>query len=439
MLFLIQKMKETSNPDKLELLERQVENLTKLVEINSIINSTLNISRLLSLIMEMVKDIMDTETSTLLLFDEASNELVFKIALGDAGEELKEKYRVKIGQGIAGWVAQNRESVIVNDAYKDSRFDFKYDKNTGFVTRSIICAPLLFKGKLIGVIQAINRVSGKGFDEKDMNLFRIFSNQAALAVQNAIFFQRAIEEERIISELTLAKSIQDTLTPFIAQLKDKYSIAAKALPAREVGGVFHFFKEYSKNSAILAMGNLDQKGIPGALRASTFFGILKVLVEIGFYKPEEIVNKINSIHRDDIIKSSGFSFFIANIDFAEGKIEFVNAGDACPVLVREGKARYLRFKDRSGGYVGDENFHISPVIIELKPEDRFIVLSGSLPKMKNRQGRDIGLAGIMGFLEKEKGEASGDINGLLDYVHDYTGKLDWTRDVSVAAFSVRKV
>lgn len=431
-------MKDISNSDKLELLERQVENLSKLVEINGIINSTLNISHLLSIIMEMIKDIMGTETSTLLLFDEASNELVFKVALGDAGEELMEKYRVQIGQGIAGWVAQNRKSVIVNDAYQDSRFDPRYDKSTGFVTRSIICSPLLFKGKLIGVIQAINRVSGKGFDENDMNLFRIFSNQAALAVQNAIFFQRAIEEERIISELTVAKSIQGTLTPLIDQFQNTYTIAAKALPAREVGGVFHFFKEYSENSAILAMGNLEQKGIPGALRASTFFGILKVLVEMGFRKPVEIINKINTIYRDEIIRRSGFSFFIANIDFGQSKIEFVNAGDACPVLVREGKARYLRFKDRTRGYVGDKNFYISPVKIGLKPEDRFILLSGSLPEIKNRQGRAIGLAGIMGFFEKEKGKTNDNIDGLLDYVHNYTEKLEWTRDVSVAAFSLRK-
>lgn len=432
-------MNDKINPDKLELLERQVENLSKLVEINGIINSTLNISHLLSIIMEMIKDIMRAETSTLLLFDEASNELVFKVALGDAGEELKEKYRVKIGQGVAGWVAQNRKAVIVNDVYNDPRFDPAYDKNTGFVTRSIICSPLLFKGKLIGVIQAINRVSGTGFDENDMNLFRVFSNQAALAVQNAIFFQRAIEEERITSELTAAKSIQDTLTPVIGQFQDRYTIAAKALPAREVGGGFHFFKEYSENSAILALGNLEEKGIPGALRASTFSGILKVLVEIGFRKPDEIVNKISTIHTGDIIESSGFSFFIADIDFEQGVIEFVNAGDACPVLIREGKARYLRFKNRSRGYVGDENFYSSPVVIRLKPEDRFIVLSRSLPEIKNRQGRVLGLAGIMGFLEKEKGEACDNIDSLLDYVHNYTGKLERTRDVSVAAFSLRKV
>ena len=431
-------MKDINNLNQLEQLERQVANLSKLVEINGIINSTLNISRLLSIIMEMIKDIMETETSSLLLFDEASSELVFKVALGEAGEELKEKYRVKMGQGIAGWVALNRKPVIVNDVYNDPRFDSMYDRNTGFTTRSIICSPLLFNWKLLGVIQSINPILGEGFDEDDMNLFRVFSNQAALAVQNAIFFQRAIEEERLTSELNAAKSIQDTLTPVIGEHQDNYTVAARALPAREVGGGFHFFKEYKEGSLILAMGNLEQKGIPGALRASTFSGIVRVLVEIGIHKPDEIINIINGIHTGELIGSSGFSFFIGHIDLASGLMEFVNAGDACPVLIRSEHARYLRFKDRSGGYVGDDDFFASPVSIPLKEGDRFVILSRSLPESKNRFGKSIGLSGIMNYLEKERGEAFDIIDSLLDYLHDYTGKLERNRDMSLVAFSLKK-
>lgn len=431
-------MKDINNLNQLEQLERQVANLSKLVEINGIINSTLNISRLLSIIMEMIKDIMETETSSLLLFDEASSELVFKVALGEAGEELKEKYRVKMGQGIAGWVALNRKPVLVNDVYNDPRFDSMYDRNTGFTTRSIICSPLLFKGKLLGVIQAINPVKGEDFDEDDMNLFRVFSNQAALAVQNAIFFQRAIEEERLTSELDAAKSIQDTLTPVIGEFQDKYTVAARALSAREVGGGFHFFKEYKEGSLILAMGNLEQKGIPGALRASTFSGIVRVLVEIGIHKPEEIINIISGIHTGELIGSSGFSFFIGHIDLNSGLIEFVNAGDACPVLIRSGNARYLRFKDRSCGYVGDDDFFAAPISIPLKEGDRFIVLSKSLPESKNRFGRAIGLAGIMSYLEQEKGESFDIIDSLMDYINDFTGNLERNRDMSLVAFSLKK-
>ena len=88
-----------------EQLERQVNNLTKLVDINGIINSTLDIGKLLTIIMEIIKDIMNTEASTLLLYEEESDSLVFKVALGEAGQELTEKYRVAIGQGIAVYTA----------------------------------------------------------------------------------------------------------------------------------------------------------------------------------------------------------------------------------------------------------------------------------------------------------------------------------------------
>ncbi len=217
-------------------LERQVKNLSKLVDINTIINSTLDISRLLSLIMEIIKDIMETEASTMLLYEEETDDLVFKVALGGAGDELTEKYRVAMGQGIAGWVARNRRPLVVNDVYQDERFDPNFDKSTGFTTRAILCAPLLYKGKLLGVIQAINPINQPQFFEEDMNLFRVFGDQAALAVQNAIFFKNALEEERIKSELDSAGSIKNALVPnFSLELKN-IMITAHSRPAREVGG-----------------------------------------------------------------------------------------------------------------------------------------------------------------------------------------------------------
>src|SRR4030042_2425997 len=159
----------------LAAVERKIHNLTKLVSINSMINSTLDIVRLLTVIMQTITDIMETEASTLLLYDDKSNDLVFKVALGEAGRELVEKFRIKMGQGIAGWVAETRKPIFINNVYNDRRFDPDFDKMTGFVTKSIVCTPLLFKGKLLGVLQAINQLNRPGFTEDDMSLFKIFA------------------------------------------------------------------------------------------------------------------------------------------------------------------------------------------------------------------------------------------------------------------------
>ncbi|HNX24769.1 MAG TPA: GAF domain-containing protein [Spirochaetota bacterium] len=430
-------MNETQNPNKIELLERQVENLSKLVEINGIINSTLNINRLLSIIMEMVKDIMDTETSTLLLYDEEKDELVFKVALGEAGDELKEKYRVKMGQGIAGWVALNRKDLQVNDVYNDPRFDPMYDKNTGFTTKSILCAPLLFKGKLLGVIQAINPVNKNGFDVNDMNLFRVFSNQAALAVQNAIFFQKAIEEERLAGELQSAKIVQESLTPFIDFVSDGFDAAARSLSAREVGGAFHFFREYEKGVYLLTLGNLNTKGIPGAMRASTLAGLIRAMYELNIRKSEVIIDMINRHCLEEIECSDGFSLFISIIDINNMTIEFVNSGDAYPIMIREGKAAYLRFLKRSSGYLGSRNFIAGKIELNLLHGDNFIVFSSSLPELRSTDGRHLGLSGIINFIEKRTGTLGGIIDSLLNYAYNYTGGVERRKDISVVSFTIK--
>lgn len=417
-------------------LERQVENLSKLVEINGIINSTLNINRLLSIIMEMIKDIMCTETSSLLLFDDENKELVFKVALGEAGDELMEKYRVKLGQGIAGWVALNRKDLIANDVYNDPRFDSMYDKNTGFLTRAMLCSPLLFKGKLLGVIQAINPVGREKFDDSDMALFRIFSNQAALAVQNAIFFQKAIEEERILSEINAAKSIHNTLAPLIA-IKDKYfSAAAKSLPAREVGGAFHLLREFDEGMYLLTLGNLNNKGIPGAMRASTLSGIIRAMIEFKGYNPEEIIRMVNYICDDDMKCNEGISLFIARIDSKNRSLRFVNTGDCYPLLVRNGKVYYLRFADRTEGCLGDEKFYASNINFNLISGDRFVVCSGGITELKNSDGKQMGLQGITRFLEKCDGEPEDIIESLIKFAENYTGGTERRKDLSIVSFMV---
>lgn len=427
---------ENNQNNRLESLERQVENLTKLVEINGIINSTLNINRLLSIIMEMIKDIMNTEASSLLLFDEDNRELVFKVALGEAGDELMEKYRVKLGQGIAGWVALNRKDIMANDVYSDERFDSMYDKSTGFLTRAILCSPLLFKGKLLGVIQAINPLGRDEFNENDMSLFRIFATQAALAVQNAIFFQKAIEEERILSEIKAAQAIHGTLAPLIA-IKDKhFSVAAKSLPAREVGGGFHLVRELTEGNYFITMGNLNNKGIPGAMRASTLSGIVRSMIELNRHDPEEIIALVNNLCTDETQCRDGISLFIATVDSGSSHLKFVNSGDCYPLLLRNGKVFYMRFADRTGGYLGSDMFFASNINFKLEPRDRFMVISNGITDLKNPDGKELGLQGVIRFLEKQEGNPDEIVESLIKFCDNYTSGTERRKDLSIVSFMV---
>ncbi len=424
-------------PEKISELENYVENLSRLVEINGIINSTLNINRLLSIIMETIKSIMNTGASSLLLFDEESQELVFKVALGEAGGELQEKYRVKIGQGIAGYVAETRKSLVVNDVYSDSRFDSMFDQNTGFVTRSIICAPLLFKGKLLGVIQGINPLNRNGFNENDEHLFRLFSNQAALAVQNAIFFQKAIEEERIVSELKSAREIQKSLTPDVDYNAGNFSFSARSFSARELGGGFHFFKSCHDDCCVFALGSLGEKGIPGAMKAVAVSAMLGSLIDYNTRDLVVMVDKIRSIVSGSLRAAGRVSAFLGFLDVERSELNFINAGKACPLLIRDGNISFLRFSSKSNGYICDDDFFASPVRISMKNGDRVIVISESLFEVKNRKGRVLSLSSVVKHLGRNIDSPGNMIASLLNYIDEFTEGLERSHDISVLSLEVK--
>ena len=172
---------------------------------NRILASTLDIDQLLKVVLQLAAQVVEAETGSLLLLDEKTNELVFDIALGEAGKELK-TIRLKMGEGIAGWVAQENKPLIVNDPSKDPRWTKKGDQKTKFVTRSILCVPMNYQKKLMGVVQAINRKGEKGFSEDDRELLEAFASQTAVAIQNARLFSSVREEkekvETIFTQMT---------------------------------------------------------------------------------------------------------------------------------------------------------------------------------------------------------------------------------------------
>jgi diguanylate cyclase (GGDEF)-like protein len=150
--------------------------------------------------MQKVEEFLHPDTWSLLLMDEAKQELYFEIATGEASAALKD-IRIKLGQGIAGWVAQTGEVVIVPDTSKDSRFFSQVDEKTKMETRSIVAVPVRFRDRALGVIELINCVGQDGFGERDLALLEVLADFAAIAMENARHVQR-IHELTITDDCT---------------------------------------------------------------------------------------------------------------------------------------------------------------------------------------------------------------------------------------------
>ncbi|MHB9155519.1 MAG: GAF domain-containing protein, partial [Endomicrobiales bacterium] len=169
------------------------EKFRHLLEANRILSSTLRLGELLRQVMKLATEMVEAETASLLLYDECSDELLFDLALTEKESQLKQ-IRLKRGEGIAGCVAAERKALVVNDVTADGRWTSRADSSTRFTTRSVLAVPMLYQGRLLGVVEAINKRTGP-FTPEDTGVLEAFAAQAAVAVENARNFERLQEEK----------------------------------------------------------------------------------------------------------------------------------------------------------------------------------------------------------------------------------------------------
>lgn len=197
---IISNQSEARDPEILELLGRRNEELHTLVEIGKALTSTLDLREVLSIIMEKVGLLVRPKTWSLLLLDEETGELTFEIAVSPAAERLK-GIRLRKGEGIAGWVAQHGEPVLIPNVEDDDRFNHQIDDALAFTTRSIVAVPLKSKNRILGVVELINSFEETRFSDADLKILSTIADFAAIAIENARYFGK-VNELIVTDDLT---------------------------------------------------------------------------------------------------------------------------------------------------------------------------------------------------------------------------------------------
>ena len=238
-------------------------------EILKAINSPdVDIDEVLSLIMKNISRLLDAEAWSLLLLDREREELVFKEVIGEKKTELEGK-RMPIDKGVVGWTVKNKKPAIVTDPYEDKRFFQNIDKQTGFTTNTILSVPLLSKGKILGIIEAINKKDKTLFNEEDLNLVSNYAEQAAIALENANLVQNLKAKVR---QLTLIFDINKTITSILnldKLLKKSAELIQKAFDYYFVGialstGSFAILRGFSAKADVKPAKKIRKgKGLVG--------------------------------------------------------------------------------------------------------------------------------------------------------------------------------
>lgn len=186
--------------DQITDMRRKLEEFGVFHEMAKALTSTLQVDQVLKTIMQKIRHFLQPDTWSLLLVDDKTNELYFQIATGERASKLKD-IRLKMGEGIAGWVAQMGEPAIVPDVSKDPRFCAEVDKKTETRTHSSVCVPIRSTERVLGVIELVNYVGRRDFDESDLMLLQAMADYAAIALENALHVQR-IHELTITDDCT---------------------------------------------------------------------------------------------------------------------------------------------------------------------------------------------------------------------------------------------
>lgn len=194
--------------NEINLMQKKISILNEVVKVTS---QNFDINKILVRFLDITIEIVGADAGSILLIDKNSDTLYFAVARGSKAEKLKD-YKLTIGEGIAGWVAQSGKSLITPDVSKDKRFAAKISREINYKTRNILCAPLKFEEEILGVIELINKKGNGVFNEDDLEILEIFTPYIGVIVKNAqLFIENKKKIERLEHLIEITKFVNSTL------------------------------------------------------------------------------------------------------------------------------------------------------------------------------------------------------------------------------------
>ncbi len=420
----------TVSKEYLQNVEKKVEDLKTLIEVSEIISSTLDFKELITVVMEKAKKVMHAEACSILLYNETENKLEFTVALckqEGTSDALKDKITLNMGQGIAGWVAENRKPLIIEDVKKDKRFYQAADKTTGFTTRSIIAAPLIGRRGLIGVAELLNPLHKDSFDSYDVEIFQTHCSQIAIAIENARFHEESIEREKLKQEFEIASAVQKSFLPESPVLKKRnITVSAANLSAKKVGGDIYDFVEPVDGKVGVLIGDVSGKGVSAALYMAKIISEFRYIAHM-VDSPEITLGRLN-----ERLSSAPRGMFLTCIymiiDVKTGKISLSIAGHPPFLLISGGEVKVMEVP--SGPPVGILPVEYQTAEVSLKKGDRLLFLTDGAFDAKNKKGERIGFEKLAEFVKGQSKEEQL-IDKIIDYVNNFSQGLEMADDLTL--------
>ena len=386
----------------------QIKRLEALINAAKILNTTLDLDKLLALILDLATKNLKAARGTIYLIDQKRQELWSKVL---KGKELVE-IRLPIGTGISGHVAKTGKTINLKDAWKDKRFFSGFDLRTGFQTRTMLCMPMWDRqGKIVGVFQILNKNRG-AFTKEDENFLEAFSVHAALAIENARLHQAIVEKEKIEKELEIAGSIQRRLLPKELPRIQGYDVDAIARPSRLVGGDYYDFLPLEDGRLALVLADVSGKGVPASLLVSTLHASLHAYVHKQPYLCR-LAADVNSILFEHTEAERYITSFMGILDPRSGTLTYVNAGHCFPFFVKSVDSSIVPLSATGLPLGMFEGMTYECGSISMAPQDVLVIYTDGVTEAMNRSFEEYGEDRFRRIMLKSRHQNAGPFLGTV--------------------------
>ncbi|WP_027720586.1 GAF domain-containing SpoIIE family protein phosphatase [Maridesulfovibrio zosterae] len=361
-------------------MSSQAGRLKQLIRANEVLASIDSLTDLLPQLLRLAQDVTGAEASSIMLYEEEKNVLRFALAMNDVlGEEkmkeLKTGFELPLGQGIAGWVAENKKSVNVTDAQNDNRFSKVADEKTGFKTRCILCVPIIHKEKLLGVVQVLNSIDKECFVVEDQELLESFGHLAGVALVRSELLVQRLNQLKFETQLEAASRIQKQFNPKQPELDNGNYIWGSSVPAQFVGGDLYDFIPNSDGSWYIYVADVAGKGLPAALIMSALWTRIRAEA-LNEKTPGDMLKSVNAGAWEFMNGEVFATMVLFRYHPESGRCEYAVAGHPAPLLVDNGVVTEVeRPFGLPVGILDDGDFGTTEFVLE-KGQSMIIVTDG---------------------------------------------------------------
>jgi sigma-B regulation protein RsbU (phosphoserine phosphatase) len=411
-------------------VSRQARQLTLLTEISRELTSILNVDELLKRIADLLTRIIDYQMFSILLLDSTETVLQHRFSLRFK-ENIQLKHDIPLGRGLVGYAALHKQPVLVPDVSKDKRY---IEANPE--TRSELCIPLIYKDKVIGVLD-IEHTKRDYFNEDHVRIMTTMAAQVAIAIENATLYERiARQEKRLEQDMALARKLQFRLLPQKLPVFQNAEVAVRFEPARQIGGDLYDFLKYSgQGLSAIAVGDVSGKGAPAAIYAALVSGILRshALEEPG---AASMLESVNLSLADRPIDGQYVSMIYAIWDDQQYSLRLANSGLPRPLHCRAGRGSLINATGLPMGLFNHATY--DEVAMKGEPGDAFIFFSDGILDATSSKGEMFGRTRLERVADENLGGTAEQlVDAIFTAVCEHAEGVDAFDDQTIVVLKVK--